>query len=545
MTVENRYDVIVAGAGHNGLTAAAYLARAGMRVLVVEKNDWIGGAAVSRSLHDGWTYSNCSYVCSLLRREIARDLELPKYGLQVIPYEGGASFTRDGDYFAYYSDHNALKREMARHSAKDADAYRGYSQAIMRQCRFIRPFLLRAAPDPASLHPRDLGELAYLVKKAHELGNRELGETLKFWTMSIGDFLDEHFENDLIKAHLAGSGIIGTGLGVYSPGTAYVLLHHYMGDIDGGIGAWGFARGGMGAISSAIAASFKDHGGTIQTGSGIEKILTKDGRVEGVALEDGKVFYAPVVASNMDIKRTILHHIDSAELPDDFTKAVRNFKIRGSSAKLNIALDRFPNFPAATEHTSFLRGDLHVSQSLFELEKAYDDWKVGRWSEKPYIDMLIPSQIDPTMAPTGAHMMTVFVQYAPYKLEVNGVRSAQNWDEKQRSAMAETVLDQMSVACPDIRERIVHMEVRSPLEIEREVGLTEGNIFQGELTFDQLFFNRPVPGWSQYSLPLKGLYLCGSSAHPGGGVMGAPGANAARAILKHETRHGRMKGYAA
>lgn len=545
MTVENRYDVIVAGAGHNGLTAAAYLARAGMRVLVVEKNDWIGGAAVSRSLHDGWTYSNCSYVCSLLRREIARDLELPKYGLQVIPYEGGASFTRDGDYFAYYSDHNALKREMARHSAKDADAYRGYSQAIMRQCRFIRPFLLRDAPDPASLHPRDLGELAYLVKKAHGLGSRELGETLKFWTMSIGDFLDEHFENDLIKAHLAGSGIIGTGLGVYSPGTAYVLLHHYMGDIDGGIGAWGFARGGMGAISNAIAASFKDHGGTIHTGSGIEKILSKDGRVEGVALEDGKVFYAPVVASNMDIKRTILHHIDAAELPDDFSKAVRNFKIRGSSAKLNIALDRFPNFPAAPEHTSFLRGDLHVSQSLFELEKAYDDWKVGRWSKKPYIDMLIPSQIDPTMAPTGAHMMTVFVQYAPYDLEVDGIRSAENWDEKQRSAMAETVLDQMSVACPDIRERIVHMEVRSPLEIEREVGLTEGNIFQGELTFDQLFFNRPVPGWSQYSLPIKGLYLCGSSAHPGGGVMGAPGANAARAILRHETRHGRMKGYAA
>ncbi len=537
--------MIVAGAGHNGLTAAAYLARAGMRVLVVEKNDWIGGAAVSRSLQEGWTYSNCSYVCSLLRREIARDLELPKYGLQVIPYEGGASFTRDGDYFAYYSDHNALKREMARHSAKDADAYRGYSQAIMRQCRFIRPFLLRDAPDPASLRPRDLGELAYLVKKAHGLGSRELGETLKFWTMSIGDFLDEHFENDLIKAHLAGSGIIGTGLGVYSPGTAYVLLHHYMGDIDGGIGAWGFARGGMGAISNSIAASFKDHGGTIHTGSGIEKILSKDGRVEGVALEDGKVFYAPVVASNMDIKRTILHHVDTTELPDDFTKAVRNFKIRGSSAKLNIALDRLPNFPAAPEHSSFLRGDLHVSQSLFELEKAYDDWKVGRWSEKPYIDMLIPSQIDPTMAPTGAHMMTVFVQYAPYDLEVDGVRSAQKWDEKQRSAMAETVLDQMSVACPDIRERVVHMEVRSPLEIEREVGLTEGNIFQGELTFDQLFFNRPVPGWSQYNLPIKGLYLCGSSAHPGGGVMGAPGANAARAILKKETRHGRMRGYAA
>lgn len=545
MSLKSSYDVIVAGAGHNGLTTAAYLARAGLQVLVVEKNDWIGGAAVSRSLHDGWTYSNCSYVCSLLRREIARDLDLPKYGLQVIPYEGGASFTRDGDYFAYYSDHNALKREMARHSPRDAEAYQAYSQAIMRQCRFIRPFLLRDAPDPTSLRPRDLGEMAYLVKKAHGLGKKELGETLRFWTMSIGDFLDEHFENDLIKAHLAGSGIIGTGLGVYSPGTAYVLLHHYMGDIDGGIGAWGFARGGMGAISNAIGACFEAHGGTIHKGAGVEQFLVKDGRVTGVALEDGKEFRAPVVASNMDVKRTFLEHVDRYQLPLEFTKAVERFKIRGSSAKLNVALDRMPDIPAAPEHASFVRGDMHASESLWELERAYDDWKAGRVSERPYIDMLIPSQIDPTMAPPGSHMMTVFVQYAPYDLEVDGTRSARNWDDTQRKAMADTVLDQMAVACPDIRERVVHMEIRSPMDIEREVGLSEGNIFQGELTFDQLFFNRPVPGYSQYDTPVQGLYLCGSSAHPGGGVMGAPGANAARAILRREARHTQMKGYAA
>ena len=545
MSLQSSYDAIVVGAGHNGLTTAAYLARAGLQVLVVEKNDWIGGAAVSRSLYEGWTYSNCSYVCSLLRREIARDLDLPKYGLQVIPYEGGASFTRDGDYFAYYSDHNALRREMARHSPRDADAYQAYSQAIMRQCRFIRPFLLRDAPDPASLNPRDLGEMAYLVKKAHGLGKKELGETLRFWTMSIGDFLDEHFENDLIKAHLAGSGIIGTGLGVYSPGTAYVLLHHYMGDIDGGIGAWGFARGGMGAISNAIGACFEDHGGTIHKGAGVEEILTKHGRVVGVALEDGKEFRAPVVASNMDVKRTFLEHVDRYQLPLDFQRAVERFKIRGSSAKLNISLDKLPEFPAAPVHASFIRGDMHASESLWELERAYDDWKNGRWSERPYIDMLIPSQIDPTMAPPGSHMMTVFVQYAPYDLEVNGKRSARNWDDAHRTTMAETVLDQMSVACPDIRDRVLHMEVRSPLELENEVGLTEGNIFQGELTFDQLFFNRPIPGYSQYDSPIAGLYMCGSSAHPGGGVMGAPGANAARAIIRREAKHTRMKGYAA
>ncbi|MEM7076365.1 MAG: NAD(P)/FAD-dependent oxidoreductase [Pseudomonadota bacterium] len=545
MPQQTRYQAIVVGAGHNGLTTAAYLARAGLRVLVVEKNDWIGGAAVSRSLHEGWTYSNCSYVCSLLRREIARDLDLPKYGLQVIPYEGGASFTRGGDYFAYYSDHNALRREMARHSPRDADAYPHYSRAIMRQCRFIRPFLLRDAPDPLSLRPRDIGEMAYLVKKAWGLGKKELGETLRFWTMSIGDFLDEYFENDLIKAHLAGSGIIGTGLGVYSPGTAYVLLHHYMGDIDGGIGAWGFARGGMGAISSAIAADFEAHGGVIHKGAGIESILTIDGAVAGVALEDGTEFQAPVVASNMDVKRTFLRHVNAADLPDEFRQAVDRFKIRGSSAKLNIALDARPDFPAAPEHASFLRGDMHASESLAELERAYDDWKGGRWSEKPYIDMLIPSQIDPTMAPAGRHMMTVFVQYAPYDLEVQGTRSPQNWNENRRTAMADDVIRQIEVAAPRIRDHIVHMEVRSPLELEREVGLTEGNIFQGELTFDQLFFNRPVPGYAQYDSPVKGLYLCGSSAHPGGGVMGAPGANAARAILRRETPGKRMDGYAA
>ncbi|MCR9127013.1 MAG: NAD(P)/FAD-dependent oxidoreductase [Rhodobacteraceae bacterium] len=545
MSERTSFDAIVAGAGHNGLTTAAYLARAGLRVLVVEKNDWIGGAAVSRSLHDGWTYSNCSYVCSLFRREIARDLDLPKYGLQVIPYEGGASFTRDGDYFAYYSDHDALRREMARHAPRDADAYARYSQAIMRQCRFIRPFLLRDAPDPVAPGPRDIGELAYLVRKAHDLGARELGETLRFWTMSIGDFLDDHFENDLIKAHLAGSGIIGTGLGVYSPGTAYVLLHHYMGDIDGGIGAWGFARGGMGAISDAIGAAFQAHGGVIRKGAGVERILTRDGRVTGVALEDGAEFHAPVVASNMDVKRTMLEHLAPEDLPADFRRAVERYKIRGSSAKLNIALDRKPAFPAAPAHASFLRGDLHASESLAELERAYDDWKIGEISARPYIDMLIPSQIDPTMAPVGAHMMTVFVQYAPYDLAVDGVRSADNWTEAQRARLASIVLDQMQVACPDIRDRIVHMEVRSPLELEREVGLTEGNIFQGELTFDQLFFNKPVPGYAQYAMPVRGLYLCGSSAHPGGGVMGAPGANAARAILRRETRGRRMKGYAA
>ena len=542
---QDRYDAIVAGAGHNGLTAACYLARAGLKVLVVEKNDWIGGAAVSRSLYEGWTYSNCSYVCSLLRREIVRDLELTKYGLQVIPYEGGATFTPDGDYFAYHSDHATLRREIARHNPNDVDAYDRFSQTVIRQCRFIRPFLLRNAPDPTSLKPRDMGELLFLLRKAHDLGARELGETLRFWTMSIGDFLDEHFESDLIKAHLAGSGIIGTGLGVYSPGTAYVLLHHYMGDVDGAIGSWGFARGGMGAITAALGASLQESGGTIVTGAGIDRFLVRNGRVTGVALDNGDTYEAPIVASNMDVKRTFLTHTDAADLPSDFRRAVERFKIRGSSGKLNIALDALPDFPVAPDGAAFLRGDLHASTSLHELERAYDDWKEGRWSRDPYFDMLIPSQIDPTMAPPGKHMMTVFVQYAPYDLDVDGVRSGENWTDAARAAFADCVFDKIEQVCPDIRARVLHAEVRSPLDIEREVGLTEGNIFQGELTFDQLLFNRPVPGYANYDSPIEGLYLVGSSAHPGGGVMAAPGANAAREILRRNGRGKRLPGYAA
>lgn len=542
---QDRFDAIVVGAGHNGLTAACYLARAGLKVMVVEKNDWIGGAAVSRSLHEGWTYSNCSYVCSLLRREIVRDLELTKYGLQVIPYEGGATFTPDGDYFAYHSDHDTLRREIGRHNPNDVDAYDRFSQTVIRQCRFIRPFLLRNAPDPTSLKPRDIGELMFLVRKAHDLGARELAETLRFWTMSIGDFLDEHFESDLIKAHLAGSGIIGTGLGVYSPGTAYVLLHHYMGDVDGAIGSWGFARGGMGAISAALGASLEEAGGTIVTGSGIDRFLVQNGRVTGVALDNGDTYHAPVVASNMDVKRTFLTHTDAADLPSDYRRAVERFKIRGSSGKLNIALDALPSFPAAPEGASFLRGDLHASTSLQELERAYDDWKEGLWSSEPYFDMLIPSQIDPTMAPPGKHMMTVFVQYAPYDLNVDGVRSGENWTDSTRAAFADCVFDKIEQVCPDIRSRVVHAEIRTPLDIEREVGLTEGNIFQGELTFDQLLFNRPVPGYAQYDSPIEGLYIVGSSAHPGGGVMAAPGANAAREILRRLGKGKTLPGYAA
>lgn len=520
------FDAILVGAGHNGLVAACFLARAGLKVMAIEKNDHVGGAAVSLSLTPGWTYSNCSYVCSLLRPEIIRALELPRFGLQVTPYEGGATFDSRGGYFAYSSDANALRRELARHSRRDADNYERYAQAVMRQCKFVKPLLMRTAPDPVALRPRDISELLYIAKRFHGLGARAMAETLRFWTLSVAEFLDQYFESDLVKAHLAGSGIIGTGLGPWSPGTAYVLLHHYMGEVDGAIGAWGFARGGMGAVSKALAGSFLASGGQIRAGVGLDRFLVRNGRVTGVALANGEEHSAPVVVSGMDVRRTFLDHAQESDLPEDFVRAVKRYRFRGSSGKLNIALDAMPTFAGAPKGAPFLKGDLHFLDDMAEIERAYDDWKAGRWSASPYMDFLIPTQIDPTMAPPGKHYATVFVQYAPYLL------ASGDWDDHARAAFGETVIAKIARHSPDFRKLIVHKEIRTPLDIERETGLAEGNIFQGELTFDQLLFNRPVPGYAQYRTPIAGLYLCGSTTHPGGGVMGAPGANAAREILR-------------
>jgi len=521
-----KYDAIVIGAGHNGLTNAAYLAKAGLNVLVVERNAYIGGATVSRELYSDWKYSNCSYVCSLLRPEITRDLELPRHGLQVVPYGGGVTFMENGDYFGSYTDQGRQYRELARHSVRDANAYERYSADVMKQTRLIRPFLLRTPSDPTSLKYRDLKELSLLGKAFLELGEEGLAETLKFWTKSVADYLEEYFETDVIKANFAGTGTIGTALGVYSPGTAYILLHHYMGDVDGTIGAWGFARGGMGSVSAALAKSFQSFGGEIKCDADVNQIIVKNGITQGVALKDGTEYYADIVVSNLDPKRTFLDIMDPGDIPEDVVTKAKNFKIRGSSGKLNIALDGLPTFTAIPKSSPLMFGDMHFTDSLERLERAYDDWKDGTWSKDPYMDMLIPSLTDPTMAPPSKHMMTVFVQYAPPKIK------GKDWTDEDRDGFAKSVIDQISHYSPDFKDLILHCEVRTPREIESEVGLTEGNIFQGELTFDQLLFNRPFPGYAQYRGPVKGMYMCGSGTHPGGGVMAAPGANAAREILR-------------
>ena len=521
----NKYDAIIIGAGHNGLTNAAYLAKAGLSVVVVEKNDYIGGAAVSRELHEGWTYSNCSYVCSMMRQALHRDLDLGRHGLLLVPYLGGVNFGDGDERLFSYTDESAEHHELKRHSPHDADAMHRFQADLTRYSQFIRKTLLRTPPDPTSFKPRDIREFLYLGKQMWAMGEKEIYEYVRFFTMSAAEFLEDYFENDLIKAAMASPGIIGTALGVYSPGSAYILLHHVMGDVDGSIGAWGLARGGMGAISNAIAAALQEQGGEIRTNAGVQKVRVRNGKAIGVVLENGDELSADIVVSNLDAKRTFTQVMDKEDLPEGIYEKAKNFKIRGSSGKVNIALSGMPKFTGVPDNRYINRGGVNFTGSLETMERAYDCWKRGRWSDDPFVEAVIPSAWDPTVAPPGQHWMSNFIQYCPPTL-ADGP-----WTPEKRDQFGQTVVDKIERYSPGFKDLIVHMEVRTPHEIEAEVGLTEGNIFQGELTIDQLFFNRPFPGFAQYRMPVKNLYMCGSSTHPGGGVSATCGANAAREIL--------------
>ncbi len=519
------YDAIIIGAGHNGLTNAAYLAKAGLNVVVLEKNDYIGGASASREMHEGWIYSSCSYVCSMMRQALHRDLDLGRHGLLLVPYLGTVNFGDNDERLIAYHDAEAANLELKRHSPHDADAMHRFEADLTRYSQFIRKTLLRTPPDPTSLRPRDIREILFLAKQLWNLGEKEIYEYVRFFTMSAADFLDDYFENDLIKATMASPGIIGTALGVCSPGSSYILLHHVMGDVDGTIGAWGLARGGMGAISDAIAGAVQEHGGEIRTNAGVQRVLVRNRKAVGVVLENGDEIRSRIVVSNLDAKRTFTRIIDRNDLPDGIYEKARNFKIRGSSGKVNIALSGLPKFTGVPANRYIDRAGQAFPGSIETMERAYDCWKRGRWSDEPFVESIIPSAWDPTVAPPGKHWMSNFVQYCPPKL-ADGP-----WTPEKRDQFGETVVARIEKYSPGFRDLIVHMEVRTPHEMEQEIGLTEGNIFQGELTIDQLFFNRPFPGYGQYRMPLKNLYMCGSSTHPGGGVSAACGANAAREIL--------------
>jgi len=348
---------------------------------------------------------------------------------------------------------------------------------------------------------------------------------VQLMTMSAVDFLDQWFETDVLKATMSASGIIGTFLGVRSPGTAYVLLHHYMGEIDGAFRSWGFARGGTGAISDSIGDAAREAGAEIRTEAGIARIMVKNGRAQGVVLANGDEIFADVVSSSVDPRHTFIEFIEPGNLPDQFLEEVRRYKFRGSSGKVNMALDALPNFKCMPGPGAHLRGAMSISPSVEHMEKAYDDAKYGNFSRRPYIDMVIPSLTDPSVAPPGKHILSCFVQYAPYKL-----RPGLNWDE-QKEAFGDNVVNTIAEYAPNIKDIILYRQVVTPLDLEREFGLSEGNIFQGELSLEQLFFLRPVPGWAQYRTPIKNLYMCGSATHPGGGIMGANGRLAALEIL--------------
>ncbi len=521
----SRYDAIVIGGGHNGLVNAAYLARAGKKVLVLERRHVVGGAAVTEEIFPGFQFSVCSYVVSLLRPEIIRELDLPRHGFEILPLDGTFAPMPNGDYLWRVNDHARTRREIARHSLLDAEAYEEFGPAMVQICRFVKPILSMVPPDPTRLDPRDWKKLLFLGRRFQALSLEEKHTLIQLLTMSACGFLDQWFETDVLKATMAASGIIGTFLGIRSPGTAYVLLHHYMGEIDGAFRAWGIPRGGTGAISSAIASAAREAGAEIRTEAPVARILVKNGKAAGVVLENGDEILADAVSSSLDANRTFLKLIEPGRLDPEFLEDVRRCKFRGSSGKVNLALDALPAFLCRPGPGPHLRGAISISPSVEYMERAYDDAKYGDFSRRPYIDVVIPSLTDPSVAPPGKHVMSCFVQYAPYHLREG------TWDEK-RELFGDAVVETLAEHAPNLKNIILGRQVLTPLDLEREWGLTEGNIFQGELSLEQLFFLRPVPEWARYRTPIRNLYLCGSATHPGGGVMGAPGRLAAMEILR-------------
>lgn len=522
--MNGKYDAIIVGGGHNGLTTAAYLAKAGWQVLVLEQRHLLGGAAVTEEVYPGFKFSVFSYVVSLLRPEIIRELNLSKHGLHIIPLDSAFTPMEDGDHIAFWADPATTRQEIKRHSARDADVYPEFGQVMYDMAYAVKPIQGMVPPDPVSPGLDGAKTLLELARHVQGMDPKRFYQLSKLMTMSASDYLDEWFETDVLKSVMAINGIIGTMLGPKSPGTAYVLLHHYMGELDGAFTSWGFQKGGTGAVSEAIAGAARSFGAEIRCNSPVAEVIVKNGQAVGVALANGDEIYAKVVVSGCDPKVTFRKLVDARHLPTDFVQAIDNFKFRGSSGKVNLALDGLPHFPAMPDK-ALLNGMIEISPCMDYMERAYDDAKYGNFSQRPYMDVLIPSTLDPSMAPPGKHVMSIFVQYAPYELAEG------TWEEK-REAFGDAVVNTLAEFAPNLKDLILHRQVLSPWDMEQQIGLTEGNIFHGELTLDQLFFLRPTPGWANYRTPLRHYYQCGSGTHPGGGITGGPGRLAALEILK-------------
>jgi len=523
---QSSYDAIVIGGGHNGLVCAAYLGRAGKKVLVIERRPVVGGAAVSEQIVPGFTFSVFSYVVSLFRPHIIRDLDLARHGMQILPMETTYNPIPGDRGLVRWGDAGRTRREIARYSGKDASIYPEFGLAMSRLSRFTKNIIDTSAPEPASLHPKELLKLLDMAKQFREFDGDMRYLNVKLMTMSAIDFLEEWFESEPLLPAMAGSGIIGTFMGIRSPGTAYVLLHHYMGEIDGAYRAWGFAKGGTGAISVACARAAQSFGVEIITDAGVDSLDVMNGRARGVILENGDEIRANTVISSLDPNRTFLRLVPDGNLDAEFTASVKRYKNRGSSGKVNLALDRLPTFADGRSGDQHLRGDVTFAPTIDYVERAYDEAKYGQYSRRPFLNIVLPALNDPSVAPPGKHVLSAFVQYAPYNLREGAAR----WPD-ERDAFGETVIDTIAEFCPDIRDCIIDKQIITPWDIEKTIGLTEGNIFQGELSLEQLAFLRPVAGWSRYRTPIDGLWLCGSGTHPGGGVMGAPGELAARQML--------------
>jgi phytoene dehydrogenase-like protein len=521
-----KYDAIIIGGGHNGLVTAAYLARAGRKVLVLERRELLGGCAVTEEIWPGYRVSTGAYLTSLMQERIVNELDLPRHGYQV-DAKDPAFFSAfpDGRHFFMWQDRARTLAEISKFSKHDAEVYPAYEDQLERISQVVEGLLL-TTPPPFPPRAMDLVDYLRLMGKMRGLSTKDIVALVKVFTQSASEFLDEWFESEEVKVTLATDGVIGANGGPRSPGTAYILLHHCMGGVAGHRGLWGFVRGGMGAVSESIASAARAKGVEIRTNAPVTKILVRGGRAYGVALEGGEEIEASTVASNLDPKITFLRLLDSGDLPADFVQAIRNFRIEGTSCKINLALNALPEFTAYSGAPGpHHKATMHICPSIEYVERAWDDAKYGRPSERPLLELTIPTMYDASLAPPGKHIMGIFLQYAPYTLREG------TWDEL-REPFGDRVVGLIEEYVPNIRKIIEHRQVLDPLALERRFGITGGNIFHGEMSLDQMFVMRPVAGWARYRTPIAGLFLCGSGAHPGGGVMGAPGYNCAREMQR-------------
>ncbi|HEY7131813.1 MAG TPA: NAD(P)/FAD-dependent oxidoreductase, partial [Candidatus Limnocylindrales bacterium] len=517
--------------GHNGLTHAAYLAKSGLKVLVLERRHLVGGAAITEELRPGFWFTTFSYALSLLRPDIIHELELVKHGFMPILMPTTFCPMENGDYLYMGQDHAENQQEIARHSKHDADAYDAYNHDMNKVLQAMKPLLDSAPPDIFSDDPEELVRLAAMGSRFRHLDRKVIHDAVRLLTGSAADFLDDYFESEILKGYLASTSIIGTKVGPYSQGSGLVLLYHILGEHDGEFGAWAFHKGGNGGFTKVLARAAQSFGAEIALESPVERVITSDGRATGVALADGREIHAPVVVSAVDPRRTFLELVDPRELPTELVETIERFRFQGTSAKVNFALDGAPRFPTLGDRTDQFRGFTNIGPSMEYLERAYDDAKYGWYSKRPYLDCAIQSTIDPDMAPPGKHVMSCFVQYAPDHLK------GSDWDT-EKEGFGDTVQATLESFFPGFGNLVLQREIRTPLDIERTVGLSEGNIFAGEFLAPQMWLFRPAPGWSQYRTPIAGYYQCGSGTHPGGCVMGAPGKLAAGQILKDRAKAG-------